>query len=157
MKTAPLYDYMCVIISTYHIVGFFEVRKFHEFRRCWSFVKFNPSKKSTTQCRVWAFGKPIRENKIVKKPKITHSRNLSTSKETNYTVFMSLIKEQHAMHTHVYIHIIVSYLPNISLLYNTKWFYILTFLNKITKITSYVSTKFNLINNKNVWYSLSIC
>ena len=37
------------------------------------------------------------------------------------------------MHTHAYIHIIVSYLPKISLLYNNKWLYILTFLNKISK------------------------
>ena len=47
-------------------------------------------------------------------------------------MFMNLINEQHAMHTHAYIHIIVSYLPNISLVYNNKWLYILTFLNKIT-------------------------
>ena len=44
-----------------------------------------PRKKPTTHCSVWAFGRPIRENKIVKNPKISHSRNLSTSKKTNYT------------------------------------------------------------------------
>ena len=63
------------------IVGFFEVHKFREFCGCWSFVKFNPSKKPTTHCSVWAFGRPIRENKIGKKPKTSHSRNLSTSKK----------------------------------------------------------------------------
>ena len=70
----------------YRIVDFFKVHKFHEFRGCWLFVKFNPSKKPTTHCSVWAFSRPIRENIIVKKPKISHSRNLSTSKKTNYTV-----------------------------------------------------------------------
>ena len=30
-------------------------------------MKFNLSEKPTTQCSVWAFGTPIRENNIVKK------------------------------------------------------------------------------------------
>ena len=40
-----------------------------------------PRKKPTTYCSVWAFGRHICENIIMKKLKISHSRNLSTSKK----------------------------------------------------------------------------
>ena len=38
----------CIHKMFYHMVGFFKVRKFCEFCGCWSFVKFNSSKKRTT-------------------------------------------------------------------------------------------------------------
>ena len=66
---------------------FFKVHKFREFRGCWSIMKFNPLKKITTHCSAWALGRSTRENKIVKSPKISHSRNLRKyCEKTNYTV-----------------------------------------------------------------------
>ena len=53
-----------IVFCKYCIVGFFEARKFHEFHRCWSFMKFNLLKKPTirlTHCSAWAFGRPIHE------------------------------------------------------------------------------------------------
>ena len=65
----------------YCIVGFFEVYKFCVFRRCWSFVKFNPLKKQTSyplQC--WSLADPFMKMKSWKL-KISHSWNLSTLKK----------------------------------------------------------------------------
>ena len=68
----------------YLIAGFLEVHKFCEFCKCWSFVKFNPSKKPNCPLKCWASGRFIRENEIAKKVKTGHSRNLSTSKKPLY-------------------------------------------------------------------------
>ena len=65
----------------YCIVGFFEVYKFCVFRRCWSFMKFNPLKKQTSyplQC--WSLADPFMKMKSWKL-KISHSWNLSTLKK----------------------------------------------------------------------------
>ena len=68
--------------------GYVNSANFADDDHSWNLI---PRKKPTIHCSLWAFGRPIRENKIVKNLKISPSQNLSTPKKTNYTVGSSLL------------------------------------------------------------------
>ena len=89
IHAAPLHSnnqYYRDVNGYYRIVGFFEVCKFRKFRGCWSFVKFNPSKKTNYPIQCMSFSRPFCETKIVIK---TENQSFAKFKYlTNYTVII---------------------------------------------------------------------
>ena len=81
----------CVLIMNCRccIVGSFQGTQIPRISWMLSFMKFNSSKKRTTHFSAWAFGRPIHENKVMKKLK-TDFTEFKYLEKANYTVLQQV-------------------------------------------------------------------